>query len=618
MKIGNKFGNWEVLSFEDGRVKCLCLGCNITIKNHLKTTLLQGKSRSCGCMKSQLTKTSWSKKDTKRNQLKVGDILNHWQIESFDENRSYMYCICLGCNTFNHKVHCSNAIRGTTKSCGCMTQEYIKKALLNKYGTPELRKIESIEKKRRDTNIERYGSPSPLGATRIKDKIKKTNIEKYGQASPISTSIVQNKKKKTLIERYGVDNPTKDKNIYERAQATLMERYGVEKLSDSEELVSRRKQTNIKKYGFEYPLQSSLIQDKVKKTTLDKYGVDNPRKSKEIIKQIKQSRLCNGTILTTSDGQLLVEICRKKNVKWNNAYKVFHQYGEQAFLDYCDNYQEQIYSTELAFINLLKDTFPSISKYDKEPKEFKLSRRPDFRLELNGKVLYVNIDGLYWHSQGVGRKLPKKYHIDLQKEFFKNGQTIFQFREDELRDRPNIVRSIVLNYFGMNSNRYAARKLEIKNVTYKDSKKFFNENHLMGSYKATSYGLYDGTDLICCLSIKMKDGELDISRFATKNFSSVAGGFSRLLDHVSKIHKPKKIVSWCDMRYSTGTSYKKLSFTPEKVTLGWRWTDFEHTFNRLKCRANMNDRKLTQAQQAEEFGWYMIYDAGQVKYSKII
>jgi hypothetical protein len=54
------------------------------------------------------------------------------------------------------------------------------------------------------------------------------------------------------------------------------------------------------------------------------------------------------------------------------------------------------------------------------------------------------------------------------------------------------------------------------------------------------------------------------------------------------------------------------------ITEGWGWTDYKTTFNRLYCRANMDDRKLTEKQHAEELGLCRIYDAGQAKYVKKI
>jgi hypothetical protein len=41
-------------------------------------------------------------------------------------------------------------------------------------------------------------------------------------------------------------------------------------------------------------------------------------------------------------------------------------------------------------------------------------------------------------------------------------------------------------------------------------------------------------------------------------------------------------------------------------------------FNRLTCRANMDERELSEKEYAAEQGLFKIYDAGQAKYIKIL
>jgi hypothetical protein len=375
--------------------------------------------------------------------------------------------------------------------------------------------------------------------------------------------------------------------------------------------------SSLKKFGVKCYTQTSEYQVRRRETTLRKYGVEHNFQIEGVRKanlaKTQKTKLDKGLIKKFTDGPTLAELCSQVGANYSHALSLYKT-NKQAAFDYLKNYKgpKVFGTTEMLFISIMKDVFPNLDKYNVSPKEFKIRNKPDFRIEHNNKVLYINIDGLFWHS--VVRRKKKDYHLQLQKDFTNNKQTIFQFREDELRDKGTIVKSIVQNYFGLSSAKYAARKLKIKKNSYSESREFFENNHLMGSSKAISYGLYDGDDLVCCIGIKVKNGVLDVVRFATKNFCSVAGGLSKLLSHVIKIYKPRIVLSWCDMRYSTGQSYQKLGFKLEKTSLSWRWTDFEKTFNRLKCRANMDDRNLTQVQHAKELGWHQIYDAGQAKY----
>lgn len=69
-----------------------------------------------------------------------------------------------------------------------------------------------------------------------------------------------------------------------------------------------------------------------------------------------------------------------------------------------------------------------------------------------------------------------------------------------------------------------------------------------------------------------------------------------------------------DLRYGTGNGLKQLGFKLVSVTLGWKWTDTFNTYNRLYCRANMDERRLSENEYAKEMKLFRIYDAGQAKF----
>jgi len=186
----------------------------------------------------------------------------------------------------------------------------------------------------------------------------------------------------------------------------------------------------------------------------------------------------------------------------------------------------------------------------------------------------------------------------------------------EIEHKRSIVASMLLHLNG-NSTFIGARECEIRDMDGIDAGVFFTENHLMGHRKAaTAYGLYYQNECVAAMSIRVSGQTLEIARFANKLFTSVRGGFSRLLSHVAKQRQPKIITSFCDLRYATGASYTRNGFQLQSTTQGWNWTDGKFVFNRLSCRANMDERELTETEHAIELGLYKIYDAGQAKYVK--
>jgi hypothetical protein len=93
----------------------------------------------------------------------------------------------------------------------------------------------------------------------------------------------------------------------------------------------------------------------------------------------------------------------------------------------------------------------------------------------------------------------------------------------------------------------------------------------------------------------------------------VVGGYSKLLKYAIKTFDIDKIYTFVDLRYGDVASLKDMGFVHVGTTLGWKWTDYDKTYNRLFCKANMDERKLTQKEYAKELGLVKIYDAGQAK-----
>lgn len=350
------------------------------------------------------------------------------------------------------------------------------------------------------------------------------------------------------------------------------------------------------------------------------------RTDASIISQLSLSNILFRENIKLSSGTLLSEYIRGKEIPITYAYQLFKERGEEFFLDYYENHYKKSNGTdiEVGFFNLMKDIFPNIYFYRSSPQENnQIKKMPDFRLELNNRVLYVNLDGLFWHSEKAQMKnkngkvrMINTYHLDLREELNRSGLNIFQIRADELKNSSKIVKSIIYNYFNINSRKIDARKCAIKKLKEREMRDFLSENHLMSYCASTGYGLFFEEELVSLISIRRmgEEGIVEIARSCSKLNCTVRGGFSKLLKHIKQEYRPTKIVSFCDLRYSIGKSYEKLGFKLEGITLGWKWTNGRETFNRLHCRANMDGRNLSEKEYAEEMKLYKIYDAGQAKY----
>ena len=261
---------------------------------------------------------------------------------------------------------------------------------------------------------------------------------------------------------------------------------------------------------------------------------------------------------------------------------------------------------EIEIFDFLKENGLNCDKNVKFNKE----RQFEIDLYLPDYKIGIEHNGLYWHSDNIREN---NYHLEKREYFESYGIKLLQFNSNEWLDATEIVKSMILSKLNKNLNKFQARKLFVKKIDRTEAKLFLESNHLMGFHPSSkSIGLVDDTGLLVSIfSYRKLNTGIEISRFCNKIHTSVAGGFSKLLSEASKIENPQFVQSFVDLRYADGKSLEKLNFINKSTTLGWKWTDGRNTFNRLKCRANMDHRKLSEKEYAKELGWFKIYDAGQ-------
>ncbi len=202
--------------------------------------------------------------------------------------------------------------------------------------------------------------------------------------------------------------------------------------------------------------------------------------------------------------------------------------------------------------------------------------------------LAIEFNGLYWHSE---KNVSKNYHSNKTKACADLGIKLFHVYHDEWTNKRKIVESMIQSRINC-SKRIGARKCAIRIVDPKSSKEFFNETHIDGDARGfITYGLFNKDFLVSCvklrkpLSIKHK-GKLEIARFSSSLGMNVAGGFSKLLKHIKKLHN-ETILTYVDTRFGSNGEHcisagmKLIGKTGPRM---W-WTDKENRFDRLYCRA---------------------------------
>lgn len=381
----------------------------------------------------------------------------------------------------------------------------------------------------------------------------------------------------------------------------LLKKYDITK--SNEDIVLRRRATMQDRYGGPTPLESDILLEKINKTKVEKYGTINTSSLNAV--KFKLPKTVN------IYGKPANYWSKKYGVPRTNVLSLFRanlneNENEKNFINLLNNYSPKI--TDIENIFSTKFGLDIHNRYFDLENYPNLKYKPDFVLS---KKIALNVDGLYWHSEH--NSVHKRYHFKMREDYEREGLRIFQFREDEIKNKFEIVKSIINNALNEIKEKIYARKTEIRKVSNNDAKDFLNKNHLMGCISSNHIGLFYNNTLVSIMSYKIRNKKLKVDRFCSKINTVVVGGFSKLLKELKKMDI-FHIDYWVDLRYGTGNHMLNKGFLFEKETLGWKWTDFRNTYNRLRCRANMDKRNLSQKEYAEELGWVKIYDAGQRLY----
>lgn len=214
----------------------------------------------------------------------------------------------------------------------------------------------------------------------------------------------------------------------------------------------------------------------------------------------------------------------------------------------------------------------------------------------------------------------KTYHLEKTEVAKSKGvQLIHIFADDWMLNR-EVTKAMVSAKLGIFDQIIYARKCEIVTITKEEKTYFLNHNHMQGRDKSSiAYGLkYEG-ELVAVVTFGKsrynKKYMWELSRFASKKYTKVIGGFSRLLSHFRKNHVGS-IVSYADRCYSEGDVYLKNGFTLIRTNPpALKYIQPSKSIKRLH-RANFMKKKIAPGDPRSEVeimmsrGYLPIYDCG--------
>jgi len=424
---------------------------------------------------------------------------------------------------------------------------------------------------------------------------------------------VKKTKEEVSIKKYGVSNPAKSKHIIEKIQKTFNETYGGNPFTLNE-FKSRIRETNTIKYGSPYPLssESSLrksIDKELNSKFLEKYkdfeiiSVDTEKISNVVIK----CKTCN------TDFEIS---------KWNLHQRTKASFGSLTCTN-CNPIGNTKKSQLEYFVRSLLDEF-SI-EYEERNRKILKGKELDFYLPEHN--IGIEANGIYWHSD---RFKSPNYHIDKTNDAEASNILLLHIFEDEITNKPDLVRSRILSIINVYETRIFARKCSIVKLNAKEANKFILENHLQGKAGSSKrYGLVNNGELVSVMTFGAlrrnmgsfrEENSWELIRYCNKKGVSVIGGASRLLQHFITINSPRKIISYCDRRWSNGVFYEKLGFKNSGTTKPNYWYVKNGTREyRFKYRKDQLvkagfDKEKSESTIMDERGFARIYDCGSYRF----
>jgi hypothetical protein len=424
---------------------------------------------------------------------------------------------CVICGGVLNKITaktCSLECRGKLTSSNITAREKAKQTCLKKYGVSNPAKIENIQEKRLNSNIEKYGS-KVSEKTRLKAKERVGNLNKKGQ--------------KTLYTKYGVVNPSQLSDHSSKCKKTYFEKSGVDHYTKTAEYKQKKSQEKYNRWSEKSNTMVSLLE--MNKTTSDYYANPNDRitfscnicESEETLpsETFKWRINQNLTPCSNCNGLRKGSFAEKEIVEFLSKYTLVKQHN-----------REKIAPLEIDI----------------------------FLPEVNVAIEY---NGLYWHND---LRINKNYHINKTEQCSSKGIRLIHIFEDEWVYKKDIVKSRLLSLLQQNRKIYA-RQCDVKQISSKTANQFLKKNHIQGSGRANiHYGLEYENNLVAVMTflngdISKKIKGWELNRYCSELNTNVVGGGSRLLSKFISDVDPSKIISFADRRWSSlDPFYSKLGF----------------------------------------------------------
>lgn len=444
----------------------------------------------------------------------------------------------------------------------------------------------------------------------VRNKIETTCLERYGVVAGCVAPAALKKQKATNRIRYGTDKPFQSPEIQQKVRETVS-RFGVTSTALLPNVAATQAATNIDRYGAAKPFQSLDIQQKVTNTHAEKYGVK--RFSMSTVPQSAYQTLNDRStmmFLHHVEKQTLGAIGDSIGVSdvTVGTYMKSHGIETRYFMISAGEQQVAQLLTDVGVEQVRRNVRDVIDRYELD-------------IYLPDHQLAIEFCGLYWHGENRGKD--RWYHRNKYLKCRQQGIQLITMYDYEWNARKTIVQNKLRTIIHKtNTPCVYARNCVVEQLNRQQKENFFDSYHIQGSGPGSvNYGLFYEGRLVAAITFILSDKEVILNRYATS--TRVVGGFTKLLTHFQRNHSWKRIISFADLRWSTGALYERTGFTLEAelppdyayIVGNQPMHKFAFRHKSLAKKLSNYDSTLTEWENMKAHGYDRIWDCGKLRYA---
>lgn len=229
--------------------------------------------------------------------------------------------------------------------------------------------------------------------------------------------------------------------------------------------------------------------------------------------------------------------------------------------------------------------------------------------------LAIEYCGLYWHNED---HKPRNYHLEKLLMCKEKGISLITIFEDEWIHRRNQVYNFLESKLGKTA-RIRASDCKVLPVCPTKAGEFLDKHHILGrtNTKQKFYGLYYRTELVNIVAYgphHRDEKRIVLSRVCTRRGLNVYGGLTRLVKAIMKECGITRIATFCDRRWSEGSSYSKVGFKVESVLPpDYSYLKGQKRYSKQTMRLKPGERGPEKSLRLAQ-GYKRIWDCGKIRY----